>query len=213
MGGEPHNRLARTLARHKSSLIVRRGDPVRLIPELARQAHVDLVTWNRDYGPYAKRRDAAVERQLRGDGIEVRHCKDRTVFESEEIETTSGEVYKVYTPYRRRWWKQYESSPPDRWKPPGVPAGVEGLGKEGMPSADELGCAGDRTSLPEAGEKAAARRLIAFLDGPARDYHVQRDLPGRDGTSRLSPYLRFGAISVRGVHSPGACGGSGRWRT
>jgi deoxyribodipyrimidine photo-lyase len=43
----------------------------------------------------------------------------------------------------------------------------------------------------------AARRLAAFLGEPVKDYARLRDLPAVDGTSRLSPYLRFGAVSIR----------------
>ena len=38
-------------------------------------------------------------------------------------------------------------------------------------------------------------RLEDFLDGPAADYGTGRDIPGVEGTSRLSPHLRFGEIS------------------
>ena len=52
--------LAAELERNGTQLIVRRGNPVDKIPEIARQAHIDLVTWNHDYSPYAKRRDIAI---------------------------------------------------------------------------------------------------------------------------------------------------------
>jgi deoxyribodipyrimidine photo-lyase len=41
------------------------------------------------------------------------------------------------------------------------------------------------------------RRLDQFLESAAARYHEDRDRPDIDGTSRLSPYLRFGAISAR----------------
>jgi deoxyribodipyrimidine photo-lyase len=66
-----------------------------------------------------------------------------------------------------------------------------------LPGARDLGAAADGARVPAGGERAALRRLRAFLEGPARDYARVRDLPARDGTSRLSPYLRVGAISIR----------------
>jgi deoxyribodipyrimidine photo-lyase len=70
------------------------------------------------------------------------------------------------------------------------------------PSLSELISTEDRTAIPEGGEAAAQRRLATFLDDTLRRYAQDRDRPGVDGTSRLSPYLRFGAISVREcVHS------------
>jgi deoxyribodipyrimidine photo-lyase len=48
-----------------------------------------------------------------------------------------------------------------------------------------------------AGERAAAKRLEAFVDGRISRYKTDRELPGVDGTSTLSPYLAVGAISPR----------------
>ncbi|MDQ2708303.1 MAG: FAD-binding domain-containing protein, partial [Actinomycetota bacterium] len=44
---------------------------------------------------------------------------------------------------------------------------------------------------------AAARAWAAFRDGPLADYHSARDRPDLHGTSRLSPYLRFGCLHPR----------------
>jgi deoxyribodipyrimidine photo-lyase len=65
-----------------------------------------------------------------------------------------------------------------------------------VPEADALGVP-PVAGLPTAGEAAARRRLHGFLNGAVVDYPVGRDLPGIDGTSRLSPYLRFGMVSAR----------------
>ncbi|MDX1650568.1 MAG: deoxyribodipyrimidine photo-lyase, partial [Myxococcota bacterium] len=61
----------------------------------------------------------------------------------------------------------------------------------------ELGVEDDATELPTAGSDAAQRRLRRFLEEGLRHYDRDRDRPAVDGTSRLSPYLRFGMISVR----------------
>ena len=49
------------------------------------------------------------------------------------------------------------------------------------------------------GEASAQARLEAFLAGGIAGYAGDRDRPDRDGTSRLSPHLRFGEISPRQV--------------
>ena len=49
------------------------------------------------------------------------------------------------------------------------------------------------------GEASAQARLEAFLDGGIAGYASDRDRPDRDGTSRLSPHLRFGEISPRQI--------------
>jgi deoxyribodipyrimidine photo-lyase len=47
------------------------------------------------------------------------------------------------------------------------------------------------------GEAAARRRLAQFCSRRIGDYAEARDFPGLDGTSRLSPHLRFGTLSPR----------------
>jgi deoxyribodipyrimidine photo-lyase len=49
------------------------------------------------------------------------------------------------------------------------------------------------------GEAAARRRLADFVDGALRDYATGRERPDRDGSSRLSPHLRWGEISPRQI--------------
>ena len=45
------------------------------------------------------------------------------------------------------------------------------------------------------GEAGAQERLGEFLDSELSGYAQRRDRPDLPGTSRLSPYLRFGGIS------------------
>ena len=47
------------------------------------------------------------------------------------------------------------------------------------------------------GESAGRERMSRFLSEGVRDYADNHDALGRDRTSRLSPYLRFGCVSPR----------------
>jgi deoxyribodipyrimidine photo-lyase len=49
------------------------------------------------------------------------------------------------------------------------------------------------------GEAAAQKRIDLLLKGAVAGYSTDRDRPDREGTSRLSPHLRFGEISPRQV--------------
>ena len=49
------------------------------------------------------------------------------------------------------------------------------------------------------GEKNAAQTFENFLNSNLNNYTINRDYPLLDCTSKLSPYLRFGEISVRQI--------------
>jgi deoxyribodipyrimidine photo-lyase len=187
-------RLAQDLEQRGSALLIRSGDPATVLARLVDELRVDVVTWNRDYGPFARARDTAVERTLVAAGTRVETHKDRVVFEAEEIRSRAGRPYSVYGPYRREWWQRYRAAPVApraalRLPPPPANAITENV--------PVLAVDHDATQIPTGGSAAADRRLDAFLSRTIANYAWQRDLPAVDGTSRLSPHLRFGTISVR----------------
>lgn len=190
-------RLADTLAERGSRLVVRRGDPVRELPRLVRELRADRVVWNRDYSPFARRRDARVRGALSRMGVDVVTCKDRVVYESAEIQSTSGRPYAVYSPYCRAWRRRWDREPELPERAPRLPPPIPGAKGEAIPAAADLGLPEAGAEIPTGGEAAARRRLHAFLDAGLPHYARRRDRPALDGTSRLSPYLRFGVVSVR----------------
>ena len=189
--------LAAALEAAGSRLIVLHGAPHRCLPALARACKASLVTWNRDYGPYAKHRDRAVRDALERDGVEVRTYKDRVVFEGGEIRAVHGGIYTVYTHFRRAWWRRFQADAPRPAPAPALPGEIPEAPADALREPRGRGLRADTTGIPRGGAAPARERLDAFLGGAAHRYHVDRDRPAVAGTSRLSPYLRFGAISVR----------------
>jgi deoxyribodipyrimidine photo-lyase len=188
-------RLGASLAARGHRLLVRRGDPRALVPAVARELSATEVGWNRDTSPYARRRDAAVAAALAKAGVAVRESKDRVVFEAGELRTGAGGTYQVFTPFQNAWRARLAEAPPGEARalrlPPPLAAAAAGCSLGALPAFD----AGPE--LPGAGEEAAHRRLARFAGGAIGDYAEARDLPALDGTSRLSPHLRFGTLSVR----------------
>jgi deoxyribodipyrimidine photo-lyase len=191
-------RLESDLSARGFPMQILEGQPEKLIPELMAKTGATVVSWNSASTPYARRRDSKVTAAISRVGGEVIEIDDHTVFGADEIKTKVGGNYSVYTPYRNEWWRTWEREP--RLTTSSVQIPKASVSRVEMPS----GRVGSRSidvddgpSLPPGGERNAKRRLREFLSGPARHYHIDRDRPDVDGTSRLSPYLRFGAISIR----------------
>ena len=195
--------LDANLRRQGSRLIVLRGDPATELARLAQITGAQAVCFNRDYTPIALRRDARVTRALQNAGAQTRTFKDAVIFEQSELLTGSGQPYTVFTPYKRAWLNRLslggraDAQPLDAPALTPLPQTWADVGLPALPTAEELGFRVTQ-ELPPGGESEALRRLARFKDsGALQAYSAQRDFPAIEGTSRLSPYLRFGAISPR----------------
>jgi deoxyribodipyrimidine photo-lyase len=191
--------LDRELARTGGGLIVLQGDPVIEIPRLARELGVEAVYANRDDDPYALRRDAGVQSALAGSSIDFRTRKDHVVFERDELLSSGGTPFKVFTPYKNAWLGRL--TPADLASHPVAahasrlaPAPAE---RRGVPELQHLGFR--PTNIGELlvpGIDGANRLLDDFLARIDR-YAEARDFPAVKGPSYLSVHLRFGTVSIR----------------
>ena len=169
------------------SLLVRHGDPVEVVPQVARSAAATSVHVCADHGPYGSARDRSVETALT---VPLVRTGSPYAVGPGRVRTGEGRAYRVFTPYYRAWsrhgWRA-PAAPADDvdWWPP--PSG------DGIPAAEVP--AG--MSLPTAGEAAAGATWAAFRSGPLARYGAARDRPDLTGTSRLSHHLRFGEIHPR----------------
>jgi deoxyribodipyrimidine photo-lyase len=178
-------------------LIVRRGDPAGMLIRMCQETGAEEVYFNRDYGPFATQRDKAVGRALREAGYTVRSFKDLVIHEVDEIAAKGGKSYEVYTPFFRAWDALPKPAPlpaPDRIDRLAAPTDLASIP---VPTASELGADPAPQPIAPPGEGAALRRLAAFLDGAIAAYQDLRNRLDIDGTSVLSPYLRWGMISPR----------------
>jgi deoxyribodipyrimidine photo-lyase len=193
-------------------LIVRRGRPVEEIPRLAAELGVTLVHANRDYEPFARARDAQVAAALAADGRAFIDHKDQVIFERDEILTQAGAPFSVFTAYARAW--RARLSPADlaehRCRPhPGQlalpPRAVSPA--PSLPTLEELGHRPTDLDAPS-GMSGGARLFEDFLQRIDR-YHEMRDFPALEGSSRLSPHLRFGTVSIRRLVAAALAQGAG----
>lgn len=182
-----------------SDLLIAQGPTLPTLLQLAQQAEVDSVYWQRRYEPAVIARDAIVKRELRAAGLQAESVKGAVLFEPWEVQTGQGGPYKVFTPFWRNAQTRLKdvvatTTPEALPAPPDVLAAgslaINALGLIPVPHWD-----GDFWERFEPGAQGALRALDAFVDGAAEGYLSQRDLPDRAGTSRLSAHLHFGEIS------------------
>ena len=183
-----------------SRLVLRRGATVAALLKLAEETGAATISFTRGYDPASRRLEATLQTECKRAGLDLKRYSGALLFEPEAIRTKTGDPFRVFTPF----WKACQDAPPPR---PSLPA-PERLGRHARgPASDSLASwsllplkpdwAGGMRATWVPGEAGAVERLSDFLDEAVANYASDRDLPGKPGTSRLSPYLHFGNISPR----------------
>jgi deoxyribodipyrimidine photo-lyase len=183
--------LDESLRARGSRLVIRRGDPRDELAALLTETGAEAIYAEADVWPYGAQRDARVAKEL-----PLHLTGGLTVHPPEAVLKADGTPYVVFTPYSRRWKALTPPEPRDVLPAPERIATPRGVASLSIPPEPAL-----PSGVPfPPGEVEAHRRLDAFLSGddpPVYRYAETRDRMDLDGTSCLSPYLRFGMLSAR----------------
>ena len=190
--------LHQDLKKENSGLNVLYGDPSKEIVSFANKNKVDRLYFNRDYEPYALNRDKKVTEALEKAGVEVKNYRDHVIFEGSELLKKDKSPYKVFTPYKNIWLRQFNSEFA-RAKSfnlkkgslsPNVPASMD--------KADWYKKTGfKKQKLAIASGRSNALIKLKQFKQRVDTYHETRNLLETTSTSGLSPYLRHGILSIR----------------
>lgn len=183
---EAINSIQKELEKTGSSLCIRVGNPLEEWKKLIEEYPIQSIYLNKDYEPYAIRRDAAIEQLAGSKGLNFHSFKDQVVFGPDEVlKPSDGKPYTIYTPYKNKWLEKYQADP-----------------CEVLPEINKNRFLAHTSKFPTLESIGFVRSSIKVkpydLSG-LDNYETHRDFPAQDGTSYLSVHLRFGTSSVRQV--------------
>ncbi|MBY5960271.1 DNA photolyase family protein [Membranicola marinus] len=189
------SRIKEQLQAYESDLEIYHGEPIDIWKSLAETHGLKEVYTNRDYEPYAIQRDKDVDAILNKKKIPLHTFKDHLIFEKKEILTQQETPYKVFTPYCRAWKESLDADPENiQYNKHLIPYPLNLKGRllkikdpQAMPSLKSMGFA----------EAKIHHYPTDLRNTDMSDYDKMRNLPAKDGTSRLGTALRFGTISIR----------------
>lgn len=193
--------LAADLRKLGSDLLLRSGDSLVQLEQVAEAVGAEAVYWNRLYEPVVIERDQAIKRALRQRGLHVESHNGALLIEPWQVQTGQGDPYKVFTPFWRNASQrvtEVEVVPAPTRLPP-LPSGVDGDSLDDWHLLPKIPWDKGLRSEWQPGEAGAQVRLQELLSDTLGGYREQRDYPDRIGTSRLSPHLHFGEISPRQI--------------
>jgi deoxyribodipyrimidine photo-lyase len=171
------------------ALVVRHGDPARILPALAAAVDATAVHVSAEPFPYGRRRDDRVRAALDAAGVAFVETGSPYAVTPGRVRNGSGDRYKVFTPFSRAWLDH-------GWRPPAEDpehlswCRVDDVGA--LPAAPAV-----EADIPTVSEASAHVRWHEFLDDDLDDYDTGRDVPGDDTTSRMSVHLKWGTIHPR----------------
>jgi deoxyribodipyrimidine photo-lyase len=191
----PHRRAYLAASLHSlnesldGNLFVISGKPVEVLKDLMKRYQTDVVHSAFPFAPYGEARD----QELKAAGIELQQLGSGYAVAPGRVRKDDGTPYRVYTPFYRAWlahgWRAPVAAPKNpTWV---SPKKIE----QQLPEWETP----EGVLIQEAGEKAALQRFKNFLKKAADDYGDARNVPGIEGTSRLSPHLRWGEIHPRTI--------------
>lgn len=205
--------LGKRIAHSGGTLALLRGPAAPAIEQLAERLRPSQLVFNRRYIAAERAVDEAVVTTFRARGVPTRSFNGSLGYEPHDITPKAGGFFRVYTPF----WRATQAHGPLR-PPLGAPARLPSAPVDTvrdllvpLESLDLLprhpDWAGDLRATWSPGEDGAAHRLERFLAAlPA--YAEDRDRPDLDGTSSLSPHLRFGEISPQQIWARAETAGS-----
>ncbi len=168
-----------------SALTVKTGNPLKVWNDLLEEYSCKGLFFNRDYEPYALKRDAEVIGHFEKNEIPANTFKDQVIFEKGEVLKKDNTPYTVYTPFKNQWLKLFKE-------------------EEHLIQNDTSEYSNnfynyniDFPSMEEIGFEESTIKVVPYKIDKLFNYEEVRDYPALDQTSYLSPYLRFGQVSIR----------------
>lgn len=160
------------------------------------QYPVSHVLWNRCYEPAMVKRDQLIKQSLQAQQIGVESFNGSLLTEPHSLRNRSGKPFLVFTPFWKHCLTLETPRPitsrlaPNPSRTPlnqAVPlTGIQLLPTQSWDQGLQKNWQVSR---------AAAEDLLQQSIAKSDNYADRRDLPAKDGTSRLSAYLHFGQVS------------------
>ena len=196
---------------------------IETVVNFCEQHSITYMASNYEYEVNEMQRDAAIEQRLKQQDIEFSRYHDQCILPPKAVTTNDETMYKIFTPFYKKWQSILETSPPNLYstekvnsdKPAAerlsqILATIDDLHQqtlrlfskayfetESVNQDHQAQLLKNAEETFVAGEIAAYQQLQTFLAEDGQRYDIARDQPALEATSRLSAYLTVGAISPR----------------
>lgn len=186
--------LAKQLKSKKAKLFFFKGQAETVIARIAKSKKCDAVFINKDYTPFALKRDKAIAAACKKLKIEYFAEPDALLNDPDTIATKSGKPYGVFTPFYTTC-RVKKVDKPKRCTGSNFFKGALAGGTTSLPKV--IGSYSNK-DLWVHGGTSEAKTLLTKIS-KLKNYKKTRDFPDLM-TSNLSAHNKFGTVSIREVY-------------
>lgn len=185
--------LGELLAEHGLRLHVLQSDDYEVcindVVEFCLNNNVEKIYANKEYEINEQQRDAQFIAHADKHNMGIYLYDGDVIAPPGTVTTQSGDMYKVFTPFKNQWLKQYQDSH-FYFKP--LPDTFSAITWHSPKLLDTDGSS-DKWPVDD---NTLSQVITRFIDEKLAGYKESRDFPAVKGTSGLSPYLALGIIST-----------------
>lgn len=181
--------LSSTLESKQAKLFVFHGNPEQIISSLIKNDAVDAVYVNKDYTPFARKRDKDIADICEENHIPLFRFNDCALSPLEDIKTGEEKIYTVFTPFMKKAMLTAVPGP----KKNDYSNYFSSLLKTKTVLLEKYL---ENSSPTHKGGRKVGLKILKdnqYLNS----YKDRRNVPSDNGTSRLSPHHKFGTVSIR----------------
>ncbi len=182
------------LKKRGSKLSLFQGITTEVIEKLLKDASIDAVFSNRDYTPFANRRDLSISKICKKESTSFYNHPDALLQEPEAALKKNGLPYTIFTPFFRNLSKLDVAQPVQNnysnYFAGTLPGSESSLLKKLMPPCNK--------NIFVSGGRAACKKIVSDLSN-YKKYTQTRDYPALESTTALSAHNKFGTYSIREI--------------
>ena len=171
------------------------GDNVEIIKKLNNIYNFKAIYFNKDYTPYAQRRDKLIKKWCMDNSVECKTFEDYTIHPIQSVKTDKNEPYKIFTPfYNKACTLPRITNNKDK-----LVKFIDKLipGKDQLKTKEILSYYTHNEKLIVKGTRENGEEILSSI-GAFKTYDKTRNTPSTY-TTLLGPYIKFGIVSIREV--------------
>jgi deoxyribodipyrimidine photo-lyase len=194
--------LAELNERLDSKLLIVHDHTLSAIQKIYSKSPFEAIFFNKDYSKYAVDRDADIEAWCKKTNVQCSMYEDYGLLPLHDGLLEAGRPYRVLSQFYKKFQKSYTVRKPNRIK-----KAVTTANFSTPPSLRSITIANSDLSRfytpnPMAAMSGGRFHAMAKMKriGTLKNYKEERDFPALQKTTLLSPYLKFGCVSIREVY-------------